>query len=260
MFPYSSNAWPTSLRRCLGGDLRRRRLPDRTWRVVKDIGARDARVRCLRRIGRRGLSGACLEGVLASQAPLVCIMDADLQHDETLLPSMLEILRRDESDLVVAHATTTADPLPVFPQTERAKRSIAHRSSAPPLRGPLRNLSDFARSVWGKTGSGSAVVVACCDDQVGLVAAQDLEHGWEQRFIVLEIGVHDANQRRLAGKHAFETGTRQSAPADAAQTAYARIPRADVLDDAPRAIRGVVVDEDHLPGNAAKDVGQAFDE
>ncbi|HYS49499.1 MAG TPA: glycosyltransferase family 2 protein [Xanthobacteraceae bacterium] len=76
--------------------------PDGTWRVAKGIGEGDARVRCVRRIGRRGLSGACLEGVLASQAPLVCIMDADLQHDEALLPSMLEILRRGESDLVVA--------------------------------------------------------------------------------------------------------------------------------------------------------------
>ncbi len=76
--------------------------PDGTWRLAKAIGEGDARVRCVRRIGRRGLSGACLEGVLASQAPLVCIMDADLQHDEALLPSMLEILRRGESDLVVA--------------------------------------------------------------------------------------------------------------------------------------------------------------
>src|SRR5439155_8707545 len=42
--------------------------PDRTWEVVRDLARRDSRVRCIRRIGRRGLSGACIEGILASSA------------------------------------------------------------------------------------------------------------------------------------------------------------------------------------------------
>src|SRR5207342_1980824 len=50
---------------------------------------------------RRGLAGACIEGVLASSAPFVAIMDADLQHDEKLLPRMLAILQSGESDMVV---------------------------------------------------------------------------------------------------------------------------------------------------------------
>lgn len=76
--------------------------PDQTAAIVKAIGATDARVRCLRRIGRRGLSGACLEGMLASQANYVAVMDGDLQHDETLLTKMLAVLRRGDADLVVA--------------------------------------------------------------------------------------------------------------------------------------------------------------
>src|SRR3954454_7769105 len=63
---------------------------------------RDARVRCVRRIGRRGLSGACIEGMLASQARFVAVMDADLQHDETLLTGMLAKLRSDQFDIAVA--------------------------------------------------------------------------------------------------------------------------------------------------------------
>src|SRR5215475_6024370 len=49
---------------------------------ARALARRDARVRCLQRIGRRGLSTACIEGVLASASPYVAIMDADLQHDE----------------------------------------------------------------------------------------------------------------------------------------------------------------------------------
>jgi len=76
--------------------------PDGTADTVKAIAATDRRITCLRRIGRRGLAGAVLEGVMASNAPFVAVIDADLQHDETLLPAMLERLRGGEADLVIA--------------------------------------------------------------------------------------------------------------------------------------------------------------
>ena len=75
--------------------------PDETAEEVRSVARRDPRVRCLQRIGRRGLSSACIEGLLASSAPLVAVMDADLQHDEGLLPKMVEAMRDGELDLVV---------------------------------------------------------------------------------------------------------------------------------------------------------------
>jgi dolichol-phosphate mannosyltransferase len=75
--------------------------PDGTWNVVRDLARRDGRVRCIRRVGRRGLSGACIEGILASSAPFAAVIDADLQHDETQLPNMLALLRGGEFDLVI---------------------------------------------------------------------------------------------------------------------------------------------------------------
>ena len=76
--------------------------PDGTSETAKRIGAADSRVRCIRRVGRRGLAGACLEGILASQAQYVAVMDGDLQHDEGLLLPMLQLLRRDTANMVVA--------------------------------------------------------------------------------------------------------------------------------------------------------------
>ena len=58
-------------------------------------------MRCIRRIKRRGLAGACIEGMLASQAIYVAVMDADLQHDEGLLAEMLKVLRSDSADIVI---------------------------------------------------------------------------------------------------------------------------------------------------------------
>ncbi|HEY4975157.1 MAG TPA: glycosyltransferase family 2 protein [Steroidobacteraceae bacterium] len=75
--------------------------PDGTSQVVRELAQEDDRVRCIRRIGRRGLSGACIEGILASSAPYAAVMDADLQHDETQLPKMLSLLQSGAADLVV---------------------------------------------------------------------------------------------------------------------------------------------------------------
>jgi dolichol-phosphate mannosyltransferase len=75
--------------------------PDGTSDVVRALARQDSRVRCIRRIGRRGLSGACIEGILASSAPYAAVMDADLQHDETQLPTMLALLQAGKAELVV---------------------------------------------------------------------------------------------------------------------------------------------------------------
>jgi dolichol-phosphate mannosyltransferase len=75
--------------------------PDGTWEVVRELARQDSRVRCIRRIGRRGLSGACIEGILASCAPYAAVMDADLQHDETQLPKMLSLLESGTAELVI---------------------------------------------------------------------------------------------------------------------------------------------------------------
>ena len=76
--------------------------PDGTAEAVKAIAGRDPRVSCIRRVRRRGLAGAVVEGALASAAPYVAVIDADLQHDETLLPSMLSTIKAEKADLVIA--------------------------------------------------------------------------------------------------------------------------------------------------------------
>ncbi len=75
--------------------------PDGTIEEVRAVAAADPRVRGLRRIGRRGLSSAVIEGVLASSAPLVAVMDGDLQHDEGCLPPMLDAVADGRCDVAV---------------------------------------------------------------------------------------------------------------------------------------------------------------
>lgn len=75
---------------------------DGTADEVRCLAESDPRIHLVHRIGRKGLAGACIEGILSSIAPLVAVMDADLQHDETRLVEMLAILRRDPTiDMVI---------------------------------------------------------------------------------------------------------------------------------------------------------------
>src|SRR6516165_6720183 len=96
-------------------------LPDVAWEAifvdddsqggtsdqVRALARSNPRIRCLQRIGRRGLATACIEGVLASASPYVAVMDADLQHDERLLPRMLQVLEGGSVDLVVGSRYTS---------------------------------------------------------------------------------------------------------------------------------------------------------
>ena len=75
---------------------------DGTAAVAQELARADARIRVLRRVGRTGLSSACIEGMMATVAPYVAVIDADLQHDERLLPRMLATIRSSDLDLVVA--------------------------------------------------------------------------------------------------------------------------------------------------------------
>ena len=74
--------------------------PDGTYDEVAAIAATDPHVRCLRRVGRRGLASAVTEGALVANAPIVAVMDADMQHDEAVLPAMLARIDAG-ADLVV---------------------------------------------------------------------------------------------------------------------------------------------------------------
>ena len=85
--------------------------PDGTADAVKAWATEDARIQCLHRVGRRGLAGAVIEGILASSTPFVAVIDGDLQHDETLLPGMAEALRSGAADLVVGTRFASDDGL-----------------------------------------------------------------------------------------------------------------------------------------------------
>ena len=102
---------------------------DGTRDAVREIGRGDPRVRLIHRIGRRGLSSACIEGALASAAPYLAVIDADLQHDEGLLPQMFRALEREPLDIVVGSRHVAGGSFGGFSEKRQRVSNVATRLS-----------------------------------------------------------------------------------------------------------------------------------
>ena len=114
--------------------------PDGTAGVARQIARIDRRVRVIQRIGRRGLSSACIEGMCATAAPIVAVIDGDMQHDETILPTMLEALRQDEQlDLVVGSRFVDGGGTGDWDHDRVAKSAFATRLSRQVLKADLND-------------------------------------------------------------------------------------------------------------------------
>jgi dolichol-phosphate mannosyltransferase len=102
--------------------------PDGTADEARAIAREDTRVRVLQRIGRRGLSSAAIEGMCATAAPVVAVMDADHQHDPALLPQMLSAIEGGDFDLAYASRFAEGASTEAWGRPDRVKASsLANR-------------------------------------------------------------------------------------------------------------------------------------
>jgi dolichol-phosphate mannosyltransferase len=107
---------------------------DGTREAVRLAASEDSRVRLLARIGRRGLASAFIEGAQASLAPNIAAIDGDLQHDETLLPKMLDVLRREPIDIVIGSRYVDGGGVGEWDRTRVGMSNLATAISRPVLR------------------------------------------------------------------------------------------------------------------------------
>lgn len=126
--------------------------PDGSADVVRAMAQQDQRVRCVHRIERRGLASACIEGILSSSAPIVAVIDADLQHDERLLPAMLRALGDDpDLDAVVgsryAPGGETGEWAATRVRQSRLATALARRVLRTPLADPMSGFFMMRRHV-----------------------------------------------------------------------------------------------------------------
>ena len=141
---------------------------DGTRDAIHAMARRDPRVRSLHRIGRRGLASACIEGALASSAPFVAVLDADMQHDERLLPEMLRTLKSEPLDIVVGSryvagggmGALSAGRVRISGLATTLSRRILRAEIADPMSGYFMIRRDaFDRAVRGLSGIGFKILM-----------------------------------------------------------------------------------------------------
>jgi len=94
--------------------------PDGTWRIAQTRAVRDPTLRVIRRIGRRGLSSAVLEGMDAAAGSIMAVLDADLQHDETILPDLIAEVRGGRADVAIGSREAPGGSYGDFGRVRRA--------------------------------------------------------------------------------------------------------------------------------------------
>jgi dolichol-phosphate mannosyltransferase len=99
--------------------------PDGTASFVREIAQADPRVRCLHRVGRRGLASACVEGIMSTASPIIAVMDADGQHDERALYRMFQLLAATDADIIVGSRYIEAAGVSDWDQSRVAMSRIA---------------------------------------------------------------------------------------------------------------------------------------
>ena len=98
---------------------------DGTLDAIREVISTDKRVELIHRIGRRGLSSACIDGMSACTSPYMAVMDGDLQHDETLLRFMLSSIKNENLDLVIGSRYIEGGSVGRWKWTRKATSSIA---------------------------------------------------------------------------------------------------------------------------------------
>jgi dolichol-phosphate mannosyltransferase len=110
---------------------------DGTPELITRIAQADRRVRLIRRIGRRGLSSAVVEGALASTAPVIAVIDADLQHDERILPDLFRGISDDGYELAIGTRYAANGSTGDWDEGRRKISRFATRLAAPIMKTPL---------------------------------------------------------------------------------------------------------------------------
>ncbi len=129
--------------------------PDGTADVVRGISIKNQHVRIVHRIGRRGLSSAVIEGFLASSAPILAVIDGDMQHDEGILPQMFAHISERKADIAVGTRYADGGSVGEWSKSRvfasKLATRITHLVLKAPLTDPMSGLFMLSRETFMKS-------------------------------------------------------------------------------------------------------------
>lgn len=164
--------------------------PDGTADEVRAVAMEDNRVRCIQRIGRRGLSSACIEGFCATPAAHYAVIDGDLQHDEALLPHMLAEFRKGGCDMVIGSRYVTGGSVGEWNAVRlfmsRFATKLAHFLARSKITDPMSGFFMLRREVFDTvarrlSGMGFKILLDILASSPGALSIRELPYKFRPR-------------------------------------------------------------------------------
>ena len=163
---------------------------DGTADCIRAIARTDPYIRVLQRVRRRGLASACIEGMMATAASYIAVMDADLQHDERILPQMFAKLKSEGLDIVVATRNAAGGSMGDFARHRvvlsnlghNLSRWVSHTDISDPMSGFFVLTRDYLEEVIGSTsGIGFKILLDLVASAQRLVRVGEVPYTFRER-------------------------------------------------------------------------------
>jgi len=129
--------------------------PDGTWRIAEDLTATYPTLRVIRRIDAKGLSSAVTTGMLQATGRVLAVMDADLQHDEGILPEMHHQVANEGHDVAVGSRETEGGSYGEWSTSRKlvsfGAKLLAKWALGPQVKDPMSGFFAISRNYFQKT-------------------------------------------------------------------------------------------------------------
>ena len=129
--------------------------PDGTWRIAESLAATYPQIKVIRRVDAKGLSSAVTTGMLQSRGQVLAVMDADLQHDESILPEMYHQVANKGHDVAVGSRETEGGSYGEWSTSRKlvsfGAKLLAKWALGPQVKDPMSGFFAISREYFQKT-------------------------------------------------------------------------------------------------------------
>jgi dolichol-phosphate mannosyltransferase len=98
--------------------------PDRTWEIAEKLTTK-YNIKVLRRVNKRGLSSAVIDGFSVAKGDIIGVMDADLSHPPEKIPELLQPIISNKSDIAIGSRYIDGAQIESWPLGRKISSRIA---------------------------------------------------------------------------------------------------------------------------------------
>jgi len=99
--------------------------PDKTWEVADNLKQKFKNLTVLRRLNKKGLSSAVLDGFQVADSEIIGVIDADFSHPPEKIPELIKPILEGKSDFVIGSRYVEGGSIENWPLNRKIASYIA---------------------------------------------------------------------------------------------------------------------------------------